>query len=280
MRNKLGLFCSQTTDVLWARAEKFLCELANVPHYDDSPDGPNATSDERGIHVRPPAAVEDAWRRIYHLYPDLLPMHGNPDHERPSRAPTDAPGFAWEDPDDLGYVSVGDIPPKLRVAWTMPGVQSRKIFLISELAYYLRGPAMMEAAKKARQAEMEVREQAEREGAKPEGAFGSGYEVWAEVLRKERQNLQKIWRASDADGFAQVLLRAFEIADRMRRCPNPDCPAPYFIAQRRSQKYCSDACALPAQREFKRDWWREHGSSWRRKGKSRVATNRRPSRVV
>lgn len=71
--------------------------------------------------------------------------------------------------------------------------------------------------------------------------------------------------ASQVDAFVLVLLRALHVFDRMRYCPNPECPAPYFIAIRRSQKYCSDACALPAQREFKRKWWQEHGSTWRKK---------------
>jgi hypothetical protein len=47
-------------------------------------------------------------------------------------------------------------------------------------------------------------------------------------------------------------------------CANRDCSTPYFIASRRGQKYCSDACALPAQREFKRRWWNENGNAWRR----------------
>ncbi len=64
-----------------------------------------------------------------------------------------------------GFVSVGDIPPKLRIAWTMASLQRRKMFLLSELAYYLRGPAMMEAALRAREAKMEKRSEAEREGA-------------------------------------------------------------------------------------------------------------------
>jgi hypothetical protein len=34
------------------------------------------------------------------------------------------------------------------------------------------------------------------------------------------------------------------------RCCNGDCHTPYFFAIRRSQKYCSELCALPAQREL------------------------------
>jgi hypothetical protein len=187
---------------------------------------------------------------------------------------TDAPGLAWQDPDDLEFVSVGDIPPKLRIVWTMPSLQGRKMFLVSELAYYLRGPAMMAAAMKARQAELEKRAEIEREGLTLESTWHTGYQVWQEVLKKESADLSKMWAAADADAFGQVLLRAFEVADRLRFCPTPNCPAPYFIAQRRSQKYCSDACSLPAQRECKRIWWREHGAHARRRTTTRRTRSR------
>jgi hypothetical protein len=55
------------------------------------------------------------------------------------------------------------------------------------------------------------------------------------------------------------------IGDRAKKCLNQDCPAPYFIATKRWQKYCSEACAGPANREAKRKWWREYGSSKRGK---------------
>jgi len=261
MRNKLALSYASKTDVDTKLADKFLCALANVPEYDHSPDGPNAQRDEHGcIHISIPPGVDHAWQRIHHLFPELLPQHGNPDHERPNRGVADAPGLAWQDPGDPEFVSVGDIPPKLRIVWTMPSIQGRKMVLVSELAYYLRGPAMMSVAMKARQAELEKRTEIEREGLTPESTWHSGYQVWQEVLKEESADLSKMWAAADADAFGQVLLRAFEIADRLRFCPTPKCPAPYFIARRRSQKYCSDACSLPVQRECKRAWWREHGA--------------------
>lgn len=69
--------------------------------------------------------------------------------------------------------------------------------------------------------------------------------------------------------FEQSLQYLLDSADLAHYCANPDCPAPYFFAKRRSQRYCSDACAEPARREFKRKWWTEHGEEWRaeRKGK-------------
>ncbi len=48
------------------------------------------------------------------------------------------------------------------------------------------------------------------------------------------------------------------IGDLARHCLNSDCPAPYFIATKRWQRYCSPECAVPAQREAKRKWWAEN----------------------
>lgn len=48
------------------------------------------------------------------------------------------------------------------------------------------------------------------------------------------------------------------IGDRAKHCNGPDCVAPYFIARKRWQKYCSEICAGPATRESKRRWWAEN----------------------
>jgi hypothetical protein len=48
------------------------------------------------------------------------------------------------------------------------------------------------------------------------------------------------------------------LGDKARHCSNPTCPAPYFFAIKRGQKYCSTVCAEPAQREAKRKWWSEN----------------------
>jgi hypothetical protein len=50
-----------------------------------------------------------------------------------------------------------------------------------------------------------------------------------------------------------------EVKDLVKHCGGgPDCPAPYFIATKRWQKYCSEACSGPALREQKAEWWRNH----------------------
>lgn len=63
----------------------------------------------------------------------------------------------------------------------------------------------------------------------------------------------------------QILIYLRKQAHRTRVCANSDCPARYFLAGRRSQKYCTDVCSLPSQRQFKRLWWAKYGKSWRRK---------------
>jgi hypothetical protein len=78
--------------------------------------------------------------------------------------------------------------------------------------------------------------------------------------------------------FEQAIQLLIDAADLAHYCGNPECFTPYFFASRRNQKYCSDACAKPAQREFKRQWWAEHGEEWRatRKKAHPVVKSKRP----
>jgi hypothetical protein len=52
-------------------------------------------------------------------------------------------------------------------------------------------------------------------------------------------------------------------------CANKDCRHPYFLRERKTQRYCSEECAGPSQREFKRNWWAKKGPEWRREYKRR-----------
>ena len=71
----------------------------------------------------------------------------------------------------------------------------------------------------------------------------------------------------------QALTYLEQNVDLLRRCGNPDCKTmPYFFAERRSQKYCSEPCALPAQKAAKLRWWNKHGEAHRKslsKGRSK-----------
>jgi hypothetical protein len=57
---------------------------------------------------------------------------------------------------------------------------------------------------------------------------------------------------------ATVIYFQTAIADLTKHCGNSDCPAPYFIAKKKWQKYCTEKCAGPAARESKRKWWQEN----------------------
>ena len=65
--------------------------------------------------------------------------------------------------------------------------------------------------------------------------------------------------------FQRAVYELFRRSPFAKVCANPDCPAPYFIAGKTAQRYCSEACAEPSQRAYKLRWWREHGTEWRRK---------------
>jgi hypothetical protein len=65
-------------------------------------------------------------------------------------------------------------------------------------------------------------------------------------------------------GLAWAIHQALRVSDSMRICANVDCDARYFIAKRRTQKYCCEKCAGPAKRAAQKAWWAEHGSTWRR----------------
>ncbi len=63
--------------------------------------------------------------------------------------------------------------------------------------------------------------------------------------------------------FEQAMFHFIKISSLAKNCANSDCAKPYFIAEKKSFKYCSPACSAPAQRAFKREWWAEHGPGWR-----------------
>ena len=124
-------------------------------------------------------------------------------------------------------------------AWVAPTVLAREITLYRLVGLYLFS------------------------GEEPRTKDGYNLEYWAETER------------SRVDGFLLVLHRALHIVDRMRYCPNSECPAPYFIAIRRSQKYCSKICALPSQRKFKRRWWMDRGEARRKARKASAKKSQR-----
>jgi len=55
---------------------------------------------------------------------------------------------------------------------------------------------------------------------------------------------------------------------RLRICARPDCKTPHFTARHLRQHFCSEPCAQWGQRQWKKQWWTEHGQTWRKQRKS------------
>jgi len=69
---------------------------------------------------------------------------------------------------------------------------------------------------------------------------------------------ERALRASPFSLTAVLALACIRHADRFGFCRNPECPAPYFFARRRDQRYCSAVCAGPAKKAAKLRWWHKH----------------------
>ena len=72
------------------------------------------------------------------------------------------------------------------------------------------------------------------------------------------------------------LVRAcVQVAKRFGYCRNLQCAAPYFLASRRDQLYCSSDCAWPAKKAAKLKWWHAHRGKSAARAKPRRTRRRR-----
>lgn len=61
-----------------------------------------------------------------------------------------------------------------------------------------------------------------------------------------------------------VLFLRDRAARKTAVCENPDCPAPYFIRKRKTQKFCeAGPCVDYGARLRANKWWNAHGNEWR-----------------
>ena len=86
---------------------------------------------------------------------------------------------------------------------------------------------------------------------------------WSFALSPEAENLAGKpydWfeQAPPVTALEATMLHFQAIGDRARHCQSSNCPAPYFIAVKRWQKFCSPECAGPGVRESKLRWWNKH----------------------
>jgi hypothetical protein len=64
-------------------------------------------------------------------------------------------------------------------------------------------------------------------------------------------------KAPDRTPFEESLFHLQSIAGKARYCPNPQCQAPYFIASKKGQKFCTPECARPTLLASKRNYWNQ-----------------------
>ncbi len=97
----------------------------------------------------------------------------------------------------------------------------------------------------------------------PSKQTGEAYSAWEPILSRgllvpDHHNLH-----------AQLAFAALEHARRFACCKNEGCPARFFLAKRRTQKYCERGdCLAHAQREYALKWWRKKEEQRRRQEQS------------
>lgn len=71
---------------------------------------------------------------------------------------------------------------------------------------------------------------------------------------------------SPSNLHAQLVLGVLKHSRRLAKCHNPECLNPYFIAKRRTQKYCERGpCTTYAQRQYALKDWNKKGRERRKK---------------
>jgi hypothetical protein len=92
----------------------------------------------------------------------------------------------------------------------------------------------------------------------PTSRFGRAVKTY--VVPAKNGAFQLELRPDDLLGAVWLALLGF--SGRTRKCDNPTCSSPYFIAARRDQKYCTEICSRLV---ANRTWWAKRGAQWRAK---------------
>ncbi len=207
-----------------ARVRDLLADWANVP-----------ANYFEGIsqNTRPEPAVirrvDSAIKRLMAHYPEIFSVVGVPEGHRPPDAESEITTQQWE--------LAAEIQAYLRRAWEASDLRSREWFIFKARDKYHWQTVVMPL----------VHER-----------FSAASDIEAEVSRYSEEEEAARHGPPRLTDFERAMYLFQRIADQARRCPNPDCPAPFFFAKRKNQRYCTEKCAAIGQREQKRDWWRQN----------------------
>ncbi len=160
-----------------------------------------------------------------------------------------------KNPDELPAVNLRAYQELVQAVWEAPTNAERRYF-----AWKLR-------SRLYRAVEAEARE------AIPQTIQRAGDE-WRRV-GEWKLEYSRMLRSLPETSFEAVVNRLDDLGERTKRCGNPDCPAPFFIAVRKSQRYCTESCAGVFQRQAKQAWWQHHGRDWRKQRREETGKGRR-----
>jgi hypothetical protein len=218
------------------RAESLLMEWANIPtEYPievmrkvEEAGVPRFTETEKAALAQIDAAIARLMKRypeVFSSFPSVPPP--------PADAQSSIATSHWE--------IVAPIQRFLRLAWDAPGVREREWYIFKARDKYHFSTAYMPLWNNRMRA-----------------AHDTGKDLKQEMGWKTDEEDAVSISPPALTPFEQVMYHFHRIADRARHCGNPECPAPYFFAKKKGQKYCSSKCSAPAQREQKREWWRRN----------------------
>lgn len=147
---------------------------------------------------------------------------------------------AFEDCPTISLLVIRDL---LRKAWTVPDLRQKEWYLFRARHLYTE---TIRRVRHVRKAARSSSTQPERETPTIPGTLA---EAGATLAQSEPPPLTE---------FEQAATHMQRNLHRVRYCPGERCPAPFFFIAKKGQKYCSDACAVPAMLAGKRRWWNEN----------------------
>ncbi|MCI0721078.1 MAG: hypothetical protein L0338_19225 [Acidobacteria bacterium] len=168
------------------------------------------------------------------------------------------------------FKSVVGIRDHLRALWNAPTDREREWYCFRLRQLYAQHLAatktqgVVAALKKMRNASLAQLEAHQR-------AFHREFELAATTIFREI----RFWgihvdAAPPPNHFDRLIYTLQRLGPLARHCENVNCPRPYFFASRSSQRFCSNACAVPAQREAKLRWWGRHRDEQLKKRRRRA----------
>lgn len=146
---------------------------------------------------------------------------------------------AFEDCPAIPLLVIRDL---LRKAWTAPDLRQQEWYLFRARHLHTETVRRVRSVQEAAKSSAKL----ERENPMIPGTLA---EAVTALAQSEPPPLTPF---EEAAAYMQRNLH------RALHCPGTECPAPYFFRKKKGQRYCSDACAVPAMLAGKRRWWTEN----------------------